>query len=218
MHNLIKRWNDTKQRDQVTPNERYEHNIHPNCQPINPIVLRYLFANHTEVNLSYMRGFVNVFKSKGYNESTMYQFEIPDYGANGTEQIAKAIGYTANAKVKVVWDDNAADLYTLEGKYILTCLPAMKAVQSHAELNDEFANGLDHQMGRKKAQTKAIDEFEMALNDVFQELGYSQNMAFGGNKESYNGSQVVKESKKLNNKQTKTKRRVDRDFNEDEWS
>ena len=218
MHNLIKRWNDTKQRDQVTPNERYEHNIHPNCQPINPIVLRYLFANHTEVNLSYMRGFVNVFKSKGYNESTMYQFEIPDYGANGTEQIAKAIGYTANAKVKVVWDENAADLYTLEGKYILTCLPAMKAVQSHAELNDEFANGLDHQMGRKKAQTKAIDEFEMALNDVFQELGYSQNMAFGGNKESYNGSQVVKESKKLNNKQTKTKRRVDRDFNEDEWS
>ena len=218
MHNLIKRWNNTKLRDQVTPNERYEYSIHPNCQPINPIVLRYLFANHTEVDLRYMRGFVNVFKTKGYNESTMYQFEIPNYGADGTEQIAKALGYTNNAKVKVIWDENAADLYTLDGKYIMTCLPAMKAVQSHAELNDDYANGLDHQIGRKKAQTKAIDEFEMALNDAFQELGYSQSMAFGGNKESYNGSQIETETKKINNKQTKTKQRVDRDFNDSEWS
>ena len=218
MHNLIKRWNDTKLRDQVSPNERYAHNIHPNCQPISDTVLRYLFANRTEVDLRYMRGFVNVYKTKGYNESKVYQFEIPNYGADGTEQIAKALGYTNNAKVKVIWDENAADLYTLDGKYIMTCLPAMKSVQSHAELTDEFANGLDHQLGRKKSQTKAIDEFEMALNDAFQELGYSQSMAFGGNKESYNGSQIETETKKINNKQTKTKQRVDRDFNESEWS
>ncbi|WP_282628780.1 hypothetical protein [Empedobacter sedimenti] len=218
MHNLIKRWNETKLRDQVTPNERYAHSIHPNCQPISDTVLRYLFANRTEVDLRYMRGFVNVYKTKGYNESKVYQFEIPNYGADGTEQIAKALGYTNNAKVKVIWDENEADLYTLDGKYIMTCLPAMKSVQSHAELTDEFANGLDHQLGRKKSQTKAIDEFEMALNDAFQELGYSQSMAFGGNKESYNGSQIETETKKINNKQTKTKQRVDRDFNESEWS
>lgn len=218
MHNLIKRWNETKLRDQVTPNERYEYSIHPNCQPINPIVLRYLFANRTDVDLSYMRGFVNVFKTKGYNESKMYQFEIPNYGADGTEQIAKAIGYTSNAKIKVIWDENAADLYTLDGKYIMTCLPAMKSVQSHAELTDEFENGLNHQIGRKKSQTEAIDEFESALNDAFQELGYSQSIAFGGNKESFNGSQIETESKKINNKQTKTKQRVDRDFNDSEWS
>ena len=54
MHNLIKRWNDTKLRDQVSPNERYAHNIHPNCQPISDTVLRYLFANRTEVDLRYI--------------------------------------------------------------------------------------------------------------------------------------------------------------------
>lgn len=219
MQSLIKRWNETKLRDQVTPNDRYKYNIHPNCLPIKDTILRYLFASHTEINLRYMRGFVNVYKTKGYNESIQYQFEIPNYGAEGSELIAKAIGYSSNANVKVVWDENAADLYTLDGKYILTCLPAVKAIQSHAELTDEYANGLGHQLNRKNAQSEAIDEFESALAEAFQELGYSQAMALGGNKESYNGSQIENESKKINkNKSTKTKQRVDRDFNESEWS
>jgi hypothetical protein len=218
MHHLIKRWNETKQRDQVSPNERYEYNIHPNCQSIDPIILRYLFAEHTKVDLSYMRGFVNVSKTKGYNESTQYQFEIPNYGGEGTEQIAKAVGYSAHAKVKVIWDENAADLYTLEGKYILTCLPAIKSIQSHAELNDGFVNGLNHQMNRKKMQTKAVDDFEKALVDAFQEIGYSQSMALGSNKEMYNASKGKSERVKISNKQTKTKLRIDRDFNNSEWS
>lgn len=219
MHSLIKRWNDTKLRDQVSPNERYEYSVHPNCQPVNPIILRYLFGEKTKVNLSYMRGFVNVSKTKGYSEITQYQFEIPNYGAQGTEIIAKAIGYSSQANVKVIWDENAADLYTLEGKYILTCLPTLKAIQSHAELNENFTNGLHHQIGRKKSQTKAIDEFESALADAFQEIGYSQAMAFGGDKETYNTSNINNENKILTkNKQTKTKQRVDRDFNSSEWS
>ena len=160
---------------------------------------------------------IQIFNHEQFGEITIIRSENGKvlFKAN---DVAKALGYTNNAKVKVIWDENAADLYTLDGKYIMTCLPAMKAVQSHAELNDDYANGLDHQIGRKKSQTKAIDEFEMALNDAFQELGYSQSMAFGGNKESYNCSQIETETKKINNKQTKTKQRVDRDFNESEWS
>lgn len=218
MHNLIKRWNDTKLRDQVTPNDRYKYNINPNCSPINTVLLRYLFANRTEVNLRYMRGFVNVYKTKGYNESTQYQFEIPNYGAEGSELIAKAVGYSSNVNVKVIWDENAADLYTLDGKFIMTCFPAIKASLSHVETNDNQLNGLNHQLNRKKKQTEAIDEFEIALSDVFQELNYGQQIAFGGSKEIYNGLNIKKEIKKLNNKQTKTKQRVDRDFNDSEWS
>lgn len=215
MHNLIKRWNDTRLTDLETPNEKYEQNIHPNCQPMDPIVLRYLFGNKTKVNLRYMRGFVNVYKTKGYNESTMYQFEIPDFGGEGTELLSKATGYKQNVDVNVVWDENAADLYTLEGKYIMTCLPTIKAIQSHAEMTDRHQDALEHHIKRKKSQDQYIEDFEAELENATIELGYRHQMALGGNKESYNENMIENESKKLNNnKQAKNKLRVDRDFNE----
>lgn len=209
MYDLIERWNNTKLRDGVTPAERFAIK-HPNCQPIQPVVLRYLFGNHTEVNLSYMRGFVNVYKSNGYNDSKMYQFEIPQYGGEGTETIAKAIGYTTGAKVKVVWTEDMADLYTLEGKFILSCPPALKAVQSHAEMDAERGAALGHAIGRKDNQQRFVDEFEASLEEVISGLSYEQSMAFGGNKESYNAEQIAQEQ---NTVRKSAKQRVNRDFN-----
>lgn len=214
MYELIQRWNNTKLRDGVTPAERFAKK-HPDCKPIEPVVMRYLFGNHTQVNISYMRGFVNVYKSNGYHDSTMYQFEIPQYGGVGTEIIAKAIGYTTGAKVKVVWTEEMADLYTLEGKFIMSCPPALKASQAHAEMTDDQAMALSHNKGRKAKQSQHIDEFEAALSEVMDGLSYEHAMALGGSKESYNETMVHQEQNTL---KKSAKQRVNRDFNASEWS
>lgn len=213
MHELIKRWNHTKLRDGVAPAERFAIK-HPNCSPLEPVVMRYLFAKHTQVDVSYMRGYVNVYRSQGY-ASEQFQFEIPNFGGAGTELIAKATGYTTGAQVKVVWDDDFADLYTLDDKFIMTCPRVIAASQSHAETDATKANALGRLKDRKTRQTEFIDEFEASLNEVINDLGYSQAMALGGNKESYNEERNNNEN---NNLKKSTKKRVDRDFNSSEWS
>ncbi len=162
-----------------------------------------------------MRGFVNVHRTSGYEITEKFQFEIPQYGGEGTELIAKATGYTSGARVKVVWDETMADLYTLEGKFIMSCPPALKSSQSHAELSDEQLKALGHHKARKQSQTDYINEFEASLNEVISDLGYEHAMAFGSNKENYNQIQIEKEESSINKR---TKQRVNRDFNSSEWS
>lgn len=214
MHELIKRWNQTALRDTVTPEERFAVK-NENCKPLEPVVLRYLFAKHTQVDVSYMRGYVNVYRTKGYSESEQFQFEIPQYGGAGTELIAKATGYTSGAQVKVVWDEAMADLYTMDDKFIMSCPRATGASQSHAEANDESNKALGHLIGRKTTQTEFIDEFESSLNEVMEGLSYEHSMALGSNKENYNAVKINNENINLKNA---TKKRVDRDFNSSDWS
>lgn len=213
MHELIKRWNTTKLRDGVAPSDRFAIK-HPNCLPLEPVVMRYLFAKHTKVDVSYMRGYVNVYRSQGY-ASEQFQFEIPQFGGAGTEMISKATGYTTGAEVKVVWDEDFADLYTLEGKFIMTCPRVIGASQSHAETDTTKTNALGHLKGRKTRQTEFIDEFEANLNEVMEGLNYEHAMALGCNKEDYNENQINNENNNLKNT---TKQRVNRDFNNSEWS
>ncbi len=213
MHDLIKRWNHTKLRDGVTPAERFE-NKHPDCKPMEPVVLRYLFGKHTKVDISYMRGYVNVHTSSGYNDTTMHQFEIPDYGGAGTELIAKATGYTHGAEVKVVWTEEMADLYTLDGKFIMSCPPSIKASQSHAERTSEQEEAYKRLNGRKTKQTSEADAFTESLSEVIEGLNYEQHMAFGGTKESYN---ALREDHQNGQIKKSAKQRVDRDFNDTEW-
>lgn len=214
MHELIKRWNHTKLRDGVTPAERFQIK-HPDCKPMEVLALRYLFGKHTEVDLSYMRGYVNVYRSNGYNDSKLFQFEIPDYGGAGTEMIARAIGYTTGARLKVVWDEEMADLYTLEGKFIMSCPRALKASQSRAETTDGTMDALGHHLSRKTKQSAFIDEFEANLTDVVNGLGYTHAMAMGGTKESWNQSNGDHENSKI---KESAKRRVNRDFNDADWT
>ena len=214
MHEIVKRWNTTQLRDKVTPIERFA-NKHPNCRPLDAIVLRYLFDKHTEVDISYMRGYVNVYRTKGYSETEQFQFEIPQYGGAGTELIAKSTGYTSGAKVKVVWNEEMADLYTLDGKFIMSCPRVIGAAQSHAEASAESNKALGRLKANKENQTAFIDEFESSLNEVMEGLSYEHSMALGGNKETYNAEKINNENTNLKNS---TKQRVNRDFNSSEWS
>jgi hypothetical protein len=214
MHELIKRWNQTPLRDKVTPTERFL-NKNPQCQPLEPVVLRYLFAKHTKVDVSYMRGYVNVYRTKGYSDSQLFQFEIPSYGGAGTELIAKATGYTSGAELKVVWDEDMADLYTLDGKFIMSCTRVIGASQSHAEPSEAGTSALGKLKARKTTQTQFVDDFATSLNEVTEGLNYVHSMALGGNKETYNAEKINNENTNLKNT---TKQRVNRDFNSSDWS
>ena len=207
MHELVKRWNTTPLRDEVTPKERFAIK-NPKCQPMEATVIRNLFGNHTKVDISYMRGFVKVYKTQGYSQVDEYLFEIPQYGGLGTEIIAKATGYTKGAKLKVIWTEEMADLYTLDNEFIMSCPPALKGSQSQAEMNEEERHAIGHNNDRKLKQTAQADDIENTISEIMSGLSYEHAMAYGGNKEMYNEERINNENTNLN-KKTK---RVDRDF------
>ena len=217
---IVEKWNNTKLRDGISPAERFV-NKNPKCNDIDPRIIRKIFANHTKVDLSYMRGFVNVAKTKGYETIEKYQFEIPDYWDTGAEILGKATNYRKNIEVKVIWNEEMADLYTLDGKFIISCPPALKSSSSEAESDDQSKYALGHHQKRKENQLAKADEFLASLQDAFgtidQDLPYEHQMALGGNKESFNGKMNTAEGEKLDKKAIK-KQRIDRDFDENEWS
>lgn len=216
---LVEQWNNRKFRDGITSLERFSYK-NPKCKDIDERIIRKLFGNSTEVNLNYMRGFVNVTKSKGYDDVQKYQFEIPDYWNTGAEILGKFTNYRKNIVVKVVWTEEMADLYTLDGKFIISCPPAIKSASSHAEADEETLHALGHHKKRKESQLARADEFLENLLDVFEnpspDTPYAIAMATGGNKESYNSEMNQAEAKKLDKKSIK-KQRIDRDFNDIDW-
>ena len=181
-------------------------------------IIRRLFGNHTQADISYMRGFVKVEKTRGYEYRESYLFEIPDYWGEGGEMIAKATGYKRNAHVKIVWTEEMADLYTLDDRFIMSCPPAVLASSSHAEADGESLKALRHHQKRKEQMEYAADEFLSNITDIWNELPYEHQMKTGGNKESFNGKMVATQhqetkskSRELCSKSLK-KLRIDRDF------
>lgn len=211
-YDIVQAWNSTPLRDGVSPQKRFE-NKHPECKPMDTRILRKIYGNHTAVDVSYMRGFVRVAKTKGYEHREDYLFEIPNYEGEGAELIAKMTGYNQRAKVKVVWDENMADLYNLEGTFIMSCMPAELASKSHAEADEQSNRALGHHEQRKKAQMEAVDEFESSLNEIFDELPYIHQMKTGGNKESFNGAMEQGTEKKIKQKSIK-KQLIEKDFDQ----
>ncbi len=214
-YDIVNAWNNTPLRDGVKPSDRFKVK-HPNCVKKDERILRRIFGNTSNKDVSYMRGFVVVSKSQGYNLRDEYYFEIPDYWETGSERISKACGYKKNAQVKIVWNDEAADLYTLDNQYIMTCPRTTKSSQSHAESDSLNQNALGHHLNRKKKQSESVDEFEQALIDSFSALPYTHEMAFGSNKEEYNAKQIEKENSE--SKILSKKEMNNRDFDESEWS
>ena len=210
---IVERWNAGKLRDGSTPNERFEHK-NPKCADIDSRIIRRIYGNHTQADISYMRGFVKVEKTKGYEYRESYLFEIPDYWGDGGEMIAKATGYKKNASVKIVWTEEMADLYTLDDKFIMSCPPAVLASSSHAEADEESLKALGHHQKRKEQMEYATDEFLSNLTDIWSELPYEHQMKAGGSKESYNEKMIEAENsqQKAKSKKILKKIKADRDF------
>lgn len=210
-YEIVKKWNSTKMRDGISPNERFE-NKNPKCTEIDGRIIRRIYGNHTAVDVSYMRGFVKVSKTRGYEYREDYLFEIPDYWDTGVEEISKALGYKKHAKVRVVWTEEMADLYTLDFKFIMSCPPAEMSSQAYIESDDMSNEALGHHLKTKKKAVEVVDDFEKMVNESMEALPYTHQVALGGTKESYNEAMNTNEEQRILSK----KERIDRDF-EQNW-
>jgi len=207
---LVERWNNSPLRDGITPRERFE-NKNPECKVLEPRRLRYLFGNHTKVDLGYMRGYVQVHKTRGYDYVDKYTFEIPDFGGEGTERISKLTNNVQNPKVKVVWDEKGADIYNLDDEYILSCKPSLKSSNAEIETSELHKIARRHHLSRKQNQLKHVENYENKVEELFYGLSYGQSIALGGDKESFN-SAMEDNLNSENSTKKKKLNRIEREF------
>lgn len=210
---LIERFNYSPQRDGITPDMRFS-NRNPNCMPMDGRVLRKLFGFQTEKMIRGMRGFLQLEKTQGYEVREKFLFEIPDYETTGAEMLAKATNYVKEGKVKVIWDESNADIYTLDGKFVMTAPKARLASQAYIESDAENDGALSHNWARKTRQMNTADAFEDMLAEIATELPYSHAMAAGGSKESWNGGHEAIPPTPKGGAEAAKRKRADRDF---EW-
>jgi len=163
---MVVDWNNSAMPNGCTPAEMFDLK-HPDCQPIDDRLRRYLFGGKTKIDISDGRGFVNVTKVV-LGRKTLNRYEIPDYEGAGIERISRAVGHTSQLPVLVCFDDEAADLYTLEGEYIMTCQRAALAGKSEAEKTDDHRQAESHHIERKGKALKVAASFEESVLSVKQ--------------------------------------------------
>lgn len=182
----IEKWNNTpRPRMERTPAELFAQTKNPICKPMDEVQLRKILGKRTKAEVTRMRGFVKV-GSKGRE----LMFEIPNYETTGAVLISRATGNGYYANVDIVYDESGADLYSADGKFIISCPPINKASSASAEKSDEQSDAQSRLEARKRRQLNAIIEHEESVKEalnVFERWSYSESMAFGGCKEQVNG-------------------------------
>ena len=180
----IDRWNHKKRGNGRTPAEMFAEK-HPDCRPFDAAALRQINGVETTVSVERLRGIV---KPGGRNGSVEY--EIPNYTGEGVAAISRATGNGYDSRVRVVYDASGADLYSLEGRFIMTCPPVVKAALSHAEATGDTMAARRHHRERKDAQLEAVrqcrDQVER-IADYLAGNGYSEAVQLGAKKEDING-------------------------------
>ena len=166
MQRIINDWNNKPMRDGTTPVQRFERK-HPDCTQMDDRQLRRIFGYKTSVEITRMRGFVDVWKGE-----RLFKFEIPGYYNGTAELIAKATGYRPEAQVMVYWDQEAADLYSLDGNYLVTCKRALKSSQAAIESDEITDYALGHHLKRQNQQIDNADEFEKQISRTADILRY----------------------------------------------
>ena len=197
----IERWNNTPRGNGMTPTEMFRGNKHPECRPLPPIQLRNIFGHRTRVEVTRMRGFVDV-EHAGIN----HKFTIPDYHNSGIRKIVRATGNGYDATVYVHWDETGADLYSSDGKYILSCAPTVKANNAHAERTPEQLAAQHFLNERKRAQIESAEAFALETQETFAiavSNGYAADVQFGAGKEEINEWAEVEINTRLADNETR---------------
>lgn len=156
----IEEWNDRKTRCGETRSELYAESLHPEAREIDPRVWRHVAGNYTEQEITRQRG--NIVITRGGQK---YMFEIPEVESVG-EVIRDYLGYAAKVRVRMYWDEEECDLYTMDDRFMLTCFAARKAVKSEAEETEQNVRNLGHHVWRKAAQVAAVEEYEREAYEV----------------------------------------------------
>ena len=154
------------------------------CQPMDECQLRKIFGTETILSIEWMRGFV---KPSGASATCMY--EIPDYASTGAAAISRATGNGYDSKVQVVYDSTGADLYSIDGRFIMTCPPVVKASSSYIEATEEQKAAREHLRKRKEADReaphRALDEL-IRTSEYMNGYGYNEAVQLGLRKPDIN--------------------------------
>lgn len=195
LHDMVEQWNSTKLfESEVCPNDVFEGSKNPALQPLDERVIRYLFGENTETTLGYQRSFVNCYQDRKGEGRKKFTFEIPDFH-NSVQMITKRLGNVSaeKSKVKVYYDENFADLYTLEGVFIITCPRTDKASKTPAEETSETLKALQHHKQRKEDLESTVDNFRDNVTEAADYINYElkcKDSSLNGKiKDQYNNEQ-----------------------------
>jgi len=164
---MVKAWNSNRGADGMTPDERFfgelevengklkiESDTDFGYKP-DETVLRRALGMKATVNLAYMRGKLSI-----EHQGSTYYYEL-DLAANA-EKINRKTGYKPDARVLVCHDGQTADLYTEDGRLIMSCKAVNKAFKALCEADEQTGRGMAEQLDiRAKFDQKVADQMSM---------------------------------------------------------
>lgn len=149
----IHEWNEEKTRVGLTRSEMYAENLHPECKLIDERIWRKLTGRYSSKEITRQRGTIQL-ERKGM----IYKFDIPDFEVLG-ELVREYLGYASLVQTDIYWDDDCADVYTKDGRYMFSCYPTPKAAITHAEATHENMAALGKGLIRKAKVRDKINNF-----------------------------------------------------------
>lgn len=168
---MVRAWNSNRGADGMTPDERFfgeltvengklkiESDADFGYKP-DETVLRRALGMKASVNLAYMRGKLSI-----ENQGSTYYYEL-DLAANA-EKINKMTGYKPDARVMVCHDGQTADLYTEDGRLIMSCKAVNKAFKALCEADEQTGKGMAEQLKIRKDFDQKVNDNMDTINEM----------------------------------------------------
>lgn len=150
----ITEWNNKPLRTGVSRAQLYEENLHPECKEIDERLWRKIAGRFTpQKEITASRGTITL-----ENRGDKYKFDIPAYECLG-EVVQSYLGYANTVNLSFYWDDECADAYTKDGRYMFSCYNTPLAATTHAEADDKSMSALGKGMHRKAVTHNKVDNF-----------------------------------------------------------
>lgn len=153
LEDKINEWNNKKTRAGLSRSDMYAENLHPDCKPIDERIWRKFTGRYSDKEITRQRGTIQL-ERKG----VIYKFDIPDFEVLG-ELVREYLGYANLVQTNIYWDDECADVYTQDGRYMFSCYPTPLAAIAHAEATDESMAAIGKGMIRKAKVLKKVNAF-----------------------------------------------------------
>ncbi|MCS2894411.1 hypothetical protein NXY11_01755 [Parabacteroides faecis] len=160
----INEWNESKTHVGLTRSEMYAENLHPKCKQIDERIWRKLTGRYSSKEITHQRGTIQL-ERKG----TIYKFDIPDFEVLG-DLVREYLGYASLVQTDIYWDDECADVYTKDGRYMFSCYPTPKAAITHAEATDENMAAIGKGMIRKAKVLNKVQSFTEEAKTVAEAI------------------------------------------------
>lgn len=178
----VQEWNTTRLRCGMTPEEWFRDFKNPRAGQYDGRRYRMATGEVSKCDITYSRSILTVER-----KDVEYKYDIPADAAT-VALISKHMGYAPKLEVRVYWDAEGADLYTLGGVYMFTCPPAPLASKTYAEATPEGLRALGHHEQKARTYDTMTQEF---VEDVLRaksilSRGYDFNLQSAGTKEDYN--------------------------------